>query len=60
MKQFNYRKMKGLGAVLNHIADDIPSCVKASSSLSPTERIRKTVNDYSDEAVVLMSSSGRN
>jgi len=44
--------MKGLGAVLNHIADDIPSLVKASSSVSPTERIRKEVNDYSDEAVV--------
>ena len=46
------KKIKGLGAVLNHIADDIPSLVKASSSLSPTERIRKEVNDYSDEAVV--------
>jgi len=42
--------MKGLGAVLNHIADNIPSHVKASRSLSPTERIRKEVNDYSNEA----------
>ena len=45
-------KIQGLGVVLNHIADDIPSLVKASSSPSPTERIRKEVNDYSDEAVV--------
>ena len=46
------KKVKGLGAVLDHIADDIPSLVKASSSLSPTERINKEVNDYYDEAVM--------
>ena len=46
------KKVKGLGAVLNHIADDIPSLVKASSSLSPTEKISKEVNDYCDEAVM--------
>ena len=37
--------MKGLGAVLDHIADDIPSLVKATS-LTPTEKINKEVNDY--------------
>ena len=44
-------RLKGLGAVLDHIADEIPSIVKASS-LSPTEKINKEVNDYCDEAVM--------
>ena len=44
--------MKGLGAILDHIADDILSLVKATS-LSLTEKYTyKEVNDYCDEAVI--------
>ena len=41
--------MKGLGAVLNHIADDIPSLVKASCSLSPTECVKRQIKKYCDK-----------
>ena len=37
---------------MDHIADDVPSLVKASSSVSPTEKINKEVNDYCEEAVM--------
>ena len=43
--------VKGLGAFLDHNADDIPSLVKATS-LTSTEKINKEVNDYCDEAVM--------
>ena len=46
------QKMKGLGAVLNHIADDIPSLVKASCSLSPTESVKRQIKEYCDEPVM--------
>ena len=46
------KKLKGLGAVLEHIADDVPSLVKASSSLSTTEHVKHQVKEYCDEAVM--------
>ena len=46
--------MKGLGAVLNHIADDIPSVVKASYSLGPTESVKRQIKEY----LILMPLKG--
>ena len=37
---------------MDHIADNVPSLVKASSSLSPTEHVKHQVKEYCDEAVM--------
>ena len=49
---YQLKQLKGLGAVLDHIADDVPSLVKPSSFLSPKEHVKHQVKEYCDEAVI--------
>ena len=49
---------QSLGAVLNHIVDGIPSLVKASCPLSPTNSVKIQVKVYCDEPVMLIPLNG--